>query len=59
MFCQTLNAKPGPMSLSKSVRAYCQLMKKCGFTDSGDDTTTDGASGTSDTQALTMPAKLP
>jgi hypothetical protein len=44
------------MSLSKSVRAYCQLMKKCGFTDSGDDTTTDGAS---DTQALTMPAKLP
>jgi len=33
-------------------------MKKCGFADSGDDTTTDGASGTTDTQALTMPAKL-
>jgi hypothetical protein len=34
-------------------------MKKRGFTDSGDDTTTDGASGTSDAQALAMPAKLP
>ncbi|CAK9264816.1 unnamed protein product [Sphagnum jensenii] len=34
------------------------LLTRLALRDSGDDTTTDGASGTTDTQALTMPAKL-